>query len=127
MNYDILMPRFVLLLHETPAGYSRPTHYDLMLEHGEVLFTWALEQVPTVGKVVAAERLPDHRLLYLDYEGSVSGDRGAVNRIDRGDFDWVSQAPDRYEIIVTGRRLRGTLLFEQDANKPHRWRVALSG
>lgn len=120
------MPRFVVLLHETPAGYSRPTHYDLMLEQGQMLLTWAVDRVPAVGKVVTAERLPDHRTVYLDYEGSVSGERGAVNRIDRGNFDWVSQTPERYEIIVTGQRLRGTLLFEQDANQPHLWRVALS-
>ena len=34
------MPRFVVLRHETPPGYPRPPHYDLMLEQEGGLWTW---------------------------------------------------------------------------------------
>ncbi len=121
------MPRFVVLLHETPVGYSRPTHYDLMLEHGEILMTWALGQMPTASRSVAAERLPDHRPVYLDYEGSLSGDRGAVNRIDWGEFEWREQTTQRVEVVLRGQKLKGTLVVEQETGSVHRWRVALSG
>ena len=56
--YDCRMPRFVVLLHETPAGYSRGTHFDLMLEYGEALRTWALNKLPLAGDPVIAHRLP---------------------------------------------------------------------
>ena len=78
------MPRFVVLLHETPSGYPRGAHLDLMLEHAGALRTWALEKPPLPGEIVVAERLPDHRLEYLDYEGAVSHDRGVVSRVDSG-------------------------------------------
>jgi len=121
------MPRFVVLLHETPPGYVRPTHYDLMLEQGEVLLTWAVDQLPQAGETRAAERLPDHRPFYLDYEGPVSGNRGTVKCVDRGDFDWVSQTPGRFEARISGEKLRGTLVIEQDSSDAQRWRVSLSG
>src|SRR5947207_11677627 len=82
-SYDGEMPRFVILLHETPAGYSRKTHFDLMLEAGDSLRTWALDALPAPGETALAERLPDHRPIYLDYEGQLGGDRGGVSRFDR--------------------------------------------
>jgi len=120
------MPRFVVLLHETPADYERGTHFDLMLEKEEVLLTWALDRLPTAGSSVEAERLPDHRLMYLDYEGPVSGDRGNVRRVDAGDFTWIEQQPRGYKALVRGQMLAGRLVIEQGAENAHRWRVALS-
>ena len=35
------MPRYVILQHDTPPGYPRPLHWDLMLEQGRTLRTWA--------------------------------------------------------------------------------------
>ena len=93
------MPRFVLLYHECPAKYARASHWDLMLEVGESLRTWALLSCPTTGaaaqsytaslfpacaaasteNIVGAEPLGDHRRDYLEYEGPVSGQRGRVH------------------------------------------------
>jgi hypothetical protein len=126
LGYDDRMPRFVLLLHETPAGYARPTHFDLMLENEGVLLTWAMQYLPTTDAAVAAERLLDHRLMYLDYEGAVSGDRGSVQRIEGGEFEWIEVTPMRFQAQVVGEKLRGRLVIEQDAKEPQRWRVALS-
>lgn len=100
------MPRFVLLYHDCPPDYVRPSHWDLMLESGDVLRTWALvnlppswaiwhtrtaEQFPACaaaadGENVSAEPLGDHRREYLDFEGDVSGGRGRVVRIARGEY-----------------------------------------
>jgi len=120
------MPRFVVLLHETPSGYARPTHFDLMLESGEVLLTWSLAEIPTSGTVVAAEQLPDHRLMYLDYEGPVSNDRGNVRRVDRGELEWLEMTLTRYAARVRGEKIRGQLILEQDGTESQRWRVVLS-
>ena len=48
------MPRFVILLHECPLDFERPTHFDLMLEDGDTLRTWALESEPRAGEAIAA-------------------------------------------------------------------------
>src|SRR6267142_2239652 len=119
------MPRFVVLLHQTPAGFSRGTHFDLMLEHGDALRTWALDKLPAAGETVTAERLPDHRPLYLDYEGKVGGERGGVSRDDAGDYDVIEDIPTVLVVRLCGG-LQGTLTLQQDGDDPHRWRVSLS-
>lgn len=75
--------RFVILEHDFPT-----LHWDLMLEAGDVLKTWRLPEPPRAG-TMTVEPLPDHRVRYLDYEGPVSGDRGAVARWDAGVFERV--------------------------------------
>ncbi len=108
------MPRFVLLRHELPAGASEPSHWDLMLEDGGVLLTWRLMELPTAGgAAVAAQKLPDHRLAYLEYEGPVSGGRGEVRRVDAGEFAWVLRETGRSLIEAAGDLLRGRVALER--------------
>lgn len=102
------MPRFALVAHDHPSP-----HWDLFLEAGDVLRTWRV--APLVdGVAVAAEAIGDHRPMYLDYEGPVSGGRGTVTRIDAGTFHW--DCDDR-EIIVrlVGSRYSGKLRIADGA------------
>jgi hypothetical protein len=95
------LPRFVVLAHDWPTP-----HWDLLLEAGPVLKAWRLLAEPGVGRVVAAEPNSDHRLLYLDYEGPLSGGRGSVRRWDAGTFEGeVGGAGWRVRFV--GRRLVG--------------------
>jgi hypothetical protein len=125
-SYDVGMPRYVVLLHKTPVHYARGTHFDLMLENEGVLLTWGVPELPRTDAAVAGERLPDHRLVYLDYEGLVAGDRGSVQRVEGGEFEWIEMTPTRFQAQVVGKKMRGRLVIEQDAKEPQRWRVALS-
>ena len=97
------MPRFVLLEHDHPF-----LHWDLMLEAGEVLQTWRLAQAPAPGVAIEATALGDHRLIYLEYEGPVSGDRGVVKRWDAGEFteDAGPNTATR-TLMVRGSRIQG--------------------
>lgn len=106
------MPRFVILRHETPPGYERPSHWDLMLEFGGALRTWALADEPVVGSTQTAERLGDHRLEYLDYEGPVSGGRGTVARWDEGGCEIVEESGARLIVKLIGRAVQGVLTIE---------------
>jgi hypothetical protein len=122
------MPRYVILRHETPPHSARPLHWDLMLEAGNVLRTWALTCEPAVGVVIAAQALPDHRLDYLMYEGPVSRHRGVVTRWDAGTFRTLKESPERIEFALCGVRLQATALLElrggdQVANQ---WTLSLS-
>ncbi len=103
------MPRYVILEHDHPF-----LHWDLMLETGDVLRTWRLLEQPVPGKTIAAEALGEHRRLYLDYEGPVSGDRGTVKRWDAGDFNAVSEENGRFVVNLSGRRVQGTAILELD-------------
>jgi hypothetical protein len=118
------MPRFVLLNHDWPTG-PRASHYDLMFEVGEVLRTWSLAQLPqawngiegdaTIASenAVHADRLPDHRRAYLEYEGPVSGERGTVRRLDRGECRVLIDSDNRFEAEIAGEMLRGTVTLER--------------
>jgi hypothetical protein len=105
------MPRFVILEHDHPF-----LHWDLMLEGEGVLFTWRLDALPEAGKTVAAERIGDHRVRYLDYEGPVSGGRGSVRRVEWGSFSWVSDAEvltNFCHVQLSGNRIGGSLRLER--------------
>jgi hypothetical protein len=115
------MPRFVLLRHETPPGYSRGSHWDLMFEQAGALRTWALDELPVDDLSVAAEQLADHRLVYLDYEGPVSGNRGEVRREDAGEFEVLEDGPDQFVVFVRGRKLQGR--YELLRATDGRWRI----
>ncbi len=109
------MPRYVVLAHHTT-----PFHYDLMLEHGDVLATWSFDEPP--GRDGQACRLiKDHRKVYLDYEGEVSGGRGRVERWDAGMYEGTIEEEEAVvkfegERLLGGWRLRRT-------GEPDQWRL----
>ena len=116
------MPRFVILHHQTPPSFERPTHYDLMLEWGTALRTWALASEPLPGCLIEADALSDHRLAYLDYEGPVSGDRGQVTRWDRGDYRVLRESPTEWLVQLVGGVLDGHARLTRDSADGQRWR-----
>jgi len=134
------MPRFVLLFHACPGARPRPSHWDLMLERGEVLRTWALAQLPrdwaplvatsanspapAHTNAVSAEPLGDHRPAYLEFEGPLSGSRGHVTRVEAGTFVIHEESPDRWEVIATGEVLRGRITLSRSAPGADRWQLA---
>jgi hypothetical protein len=91
------MPRFVVLAHDWPE-----LHYDLLLEAHGVLKAWKLDREPLEFPVKAEPNMA-HRLIYLDYEGALSGDRGSVKRWDHGELTWFSE----HEFELNGTRLKG--------------------
>jgi hypothetical protein len=80
--------RYVVLRHE---GIENP-HYDLMIETtpGSPLATWRLPHWPPLPGDVP-ESLGDHRRVYLEYEGPVSGNRGSVRRVASGECGVISE------------------------------------
>jgi|SRR6516162_9422757 hypothetical protein len=106
------MPCYVILEHDWPTR-----HWDFMLEVGDVLQTWRLPTAPAANAEISAEKIFDHRLMYLDYEGPISGDRGSVTRWDAGSYEIVEEKsgarsmrdPIDRVIQLDGKRLRGVL------------------
>jgi hypothetical protein len=80
----------VLLLHRTPVG----SHYDWLIEDPTLPtdaehHLWAARVATRTSAWRAAGRLlltplPPHRALYLTYQGTLSGGRGTVQRVDHG-------------------------------------------
>jgi hypothetical protein len=80
---------FSILLHDHPWW-----HWDFLLENGDHALCWRLLREPCCGEPIAAESLEPHRLLYLDYQGPVSNDRGVVETIDRGTYQISASQPE---------------------------------
>ena len=96
------MPRFVLLEHNWNG-----VHWDFMLESGDVLRTWAIDAPIVSGRDLPARALGDHRQIYLDYEGEISGDRGRVRRVDAGTFRALVWSAEHVRVELAGAQLVG--------------------
>jgi hypothetical protein len=118
------MPRFVLLFHECPPGFGKPSHWDLMLERDGALTTWSFFELPSAWRdegasvspreeLVRATKLADHRLDYLEYEGPLSGDRGSVSRCDSGEYRLVEEKPGCLSVELRGKRVAGRTALRQ--------------
>lgn len=112
------MPRFVILEHDHPH-----LHWDLMLEDGDTLRTWRLDQAPTDWTRVDGEELVPHRRVYLDYEGEVSGGRGWVKRWDWGEYEPIHILHDRELHRYRGRQGDGGMLIQRVESG--KWRVLI--
>ena len=115
------MPRFVVLRHESPRGL----HWDLMLESGEVLKTWALPAPPASSKPLIVEALSDHRRAYLDYEGPISGDRGEVARWDSGSYRLERQSETQWVVQLKGEHIAGLATLDRLSETIDQWRLEL--
>lgn len=117
------MPRFVILQHDHPQ-----LHWDFMLEMGDVLRAWRLDREPLGSAPIATTALGDHRLVYLDYEGPVSGGRGSVTRWDAGEYleevAGAAREPCRVSVRLLGERIRGQALLEWTGGD--KWSFVLS-
>ena len=109
--------RFVVLLHED----SRGMHWDLMLENGPVLKTWALECQPDSAGTIRATLLADHRLAYLEYEGEISDARGTVTRWDQGVVHIEQQTATQWIFAVEGKKLQGRATLTCQPNQAQKW------
>jgi len=114
--------RYVVLRHDYPT-----LHWDLLLEAAEPAPcpTWRLPAPLAVGEAILAVRLPDHRRLYLTYEGPVSGDRGTVQRERTGHFQILLEEPGRLELFLSDHSGAWLLSLQQETPLSERWLLHL--
>lgn len=100
------MPRFVILEHSWNG-----THHDVMLDRGDSLRTWALDEPIVPNATQPARALPDHRRIYLDYEGPISGGRGEVRRTVAGIYREVRWTDTFVVVELASDQLSGWAEF----------------
>ncbi len=121
------MARFVVHEH-----HATRLHYDLRLEMGGVLKSWAVPKGPSMNP--ADKRLAimvdDHELAYGGFEGTIpEGEYGAgeVFIWDSGSFEMKSGGPDpgtgsgRIELVFNGRKLKGLFALVRMSGKEKEW------
>jgi len=99
--------RFVVQLHDATA-----LHFDLRIQVGEVLRSWAVPKGPTLDPAVRRLAVPvaDHDLAAGDFEGVHEGQprgSGAVIIWDEGGADITSDEPGHLSVTLHGRKLSG--------------------
>lgn len=115
-----------------------------MLESGDVLRTWALERLPRdwqaahtrttaahpncpllgTENTVAATQLGDHRRDYLELQGTLSGDRGAVIRVATGTYRNEYEAPGKWQMALTGDDIAAVVRLSQSEADEKRWTLS---
>lgn len=72
------------------------------------------------------EALADHRLAYLEYEGPVSDNRGAVQQVEAGNYETVEESETQLRYRLKGKELSGLLLLQRDEAAAHCWKATFS-
>ncbi|MBB3204706.1 hypothetical protein FHS27_000470 [Rhodopirellula rubra] len=102
--------RFTISLHRIGPGLNRHTaagvpitdHLDWFFEttpdQANSLKTFASPIEDFESPVIATTQLFDHRVTYLDYDGDVSGNRGSVQRLVTGTYQFVASNTNRFAI-----------------------------
>jgi hypothetical protein len=105
-----MLYRFVVLFHDHPDG----DHWDLMLETEIAITTWSVppQPLPLHSFECKIKKLPDHRRYYLDYEGTISNNRGSVRQLDSGTYE--TETPERFRLH--GKLFNGILVIQQPEN-----------
>lgn len=100
-------PRFVVQEH-----HARRLHWDLRLEHGGVLWSWAVPKgIPMRPKPNhLAVRTEDHPLQYLTFEGEIPAGQygaGTMTVWDQGTYEPEKIREDELIVTFHGARIRG--------------------
>ena len=116
------MPIFVI--HEHHASHL---HWDLRLEIGGVLKSWAVPKQPprTTGIKRLAIQVEDHPRSYANFEGEIpEGQYGAgkVKIWDKGKFHLIEKTKNKIEFERSGLKLKGkyALIKTNYGNKPEK-------
>lgn len=135
-DHGIAQLWFVVHRHE-----ARQLHFDLRLELGGVLKSWAIPKGPSLSPAEKrlALRMEDHPLTFADFEGTIEHGYGAgeVRIWDRGTYERAFHHPEidreeellqdlrrgKLEIILHGRKLKGefTLVRMERATQENAW------
>lgn len=96
---------FTVLHHALPATAQRSSHWDFLMEHPsldaeKVLCFEALTPVSSWTAPTKLNRLPNHRKMYLTYEGPISEGRGHVTQVASGALTWLPSSQGSLHALV---------------------------
>ena len=108
--------RFVVQEHRQ----GEAVHWDLMLQMPPALSvqgklaTWRLSVLPGQEQAVnlPAIKTFDHRPMYLDYEGPISGQLGQVRIVQQGSYILIDHQADQWTVEFFGGDLNGKYIIK---------------
>ena len=114
----------IFVIHKHHASHL---HWDLRLEIGGVLKSWAVPKEPPKIKNVKrlAIQVEDHPLEYAKFKGIIpEGNYGAgkVEIWDKGNYKLKEKTKNKIEFILYGKKLKGNFVLVKThyGNKPEK-------
>jgi DNA ligase D-like protein (predicted 3'-phosphoesterase) len=113
------MARFVVQQHDATT-----LHFDLRIEDGGVLRSWAVPKGPSMDPAVRRLAVPveDHSMAAGEFEGVHEGSSrgsGAVIIWDEGTVDLVRNEPGHLSFVLHGHKLEGGFALTRTGER--RW------
>jgi DNA ligase D-like protein (predicted 3'-phosphoesterase) len=113
------VPRFVVQQHDATT-----LHFDLRIEDGGVLRSWAVPKGPSMDPAVRRLAVPveDHSMAAGEFEGVHEGSSrgsGAVIIWDEGTVDLVRNEPGHLSFVLHGHKLTGGFALTRTGER--RW------
>ena len=128
---------FTVLHHTLPDTSQRASHWDLLMEHPsldaeKVLCFEVLTPISSWTSPTKLTRLPNHRRLYLTYEGPISEGRGQVSQVATGTVAWLPSSQGilhahlltieikrgGFSLVSNQNEARPLLIFQQNSSNP---------
>jgi len=105
------------VIHKHTRGTD--THWDLMIEWGDVLKTWRLDNPPEKlsSEKTKATPIADHDKKFLTYQGPVNNGTGTAEIVDEGICNVILNEKKDLTISFEGKFLKGSIAFEQEKLK----------
>ncbi len=108
-------------IYSVQEHHASHLHYDLRLERGGVLKSWAIPKgIPEDSSRRLAIEVEDHPLDYAFFEGEIpKGQYGAgtVKLWDRGTYSVISWSDKEIEIRIDGDRIKGVYALVRMSGK----------
>ena len=107
MNYQ--SKKFVIQKHKKEGDI----HWDLMLESDGFLETYRLDVPPEeiASRPANAQKIFDHPMKFLTYEGSVNEGKGSVSIADAGTYRIVKETDETIEMNLDSKMLTGNIIM----------------
>lgn len=101
-------------------------HWDLRLQFGLALKSWAIPKIPPLKKGVKrlAIKVPDHHLSYAVFSGIIpegSYGAGKVEIWDKGTFTTISKNNNKIVMRFRGKRLKGKYVLMKFKKSKKQW------
>jgi hypothetical protein len=115
--------RFVVQEHRKEQN----VHWDLMLEEGEHLATWQVPAPPIRWSEtpLPCQKIFNHRLKYLMYEGPLSDNRGEVRIVASGSYQPMKISDDQWHIRLESDSMSGLLGLRKI--REEQWQLTFQG
>ena len=106
--------KFVIQEHKKEGD----VHWDLMLESDGFLETYRLDVPPEEisSRPANAQKISDHPIKFLTYEGSVNKGKGSVKIAETGTYRIVKETDGAIEMNIDGKLLNGEFELRRCAN-----------